>query len=162
LVPTDDSLDADPDGTSMGGSTDDFEILSGAYARGLPGSGTTGTSASSFVISHLKAGLASNGRGGVGNDDDDAGGGRSNGFGNGFGHGNGKASMGPPPLQLRAVAMVHPPGTTIYPDSEIQREEYVRLVLQSLKDIGYQCVTLRSLWFMGTARPETGEVWKRR
>ena len=45
------------------------------------------------------------------------------------------------PLSLRPpreVTRVSPPGNMVYPDSSIQREEYVRLVLQSLRDIGYQ------------------------
>jgi len=29
---------------------------------------------------------------------------------------------------------------TMYPDSTIRREEFVRLVLQSLRDVGYRCV----------------------
>ncbi|KAG8934591.1 hypothetical protein FRC02_009671 [Tulasnella sp. 418] len=36
-----------------------------------------------------------------------------------------------------AVTRVNPPGTTIYPDSTIDREEFIRLVVQSLRDIGY-------------------------
>ncbi|KAF8334203.1 WD40 repeat-like protein [Cantharellus anzutake] len=35
------------------------------------------------------------------------------------------------------VPRVYLPGTTMYEDSSIQREEFVRLVLQSLRDIGY-------------------------
>ncbi|KAF9514475.1 hypothetical protein BS47DRAFT_1295012 [Hydnum rufescens UP504] len=38
---------------------------------------------------------------------------------------------------LHGVARVHPPGTTMYKDSNIHRDEYVRLVLQSLRDVGY-------------------------
>jgi len=38
------------------------------------------------------------------------------------------------------VAKVELPGTTIYDDSYIDREEYIRLVIQSLRDIGYMCV----------------------
>jgi hypothetical protein len=38
------------------------------------------------------------------------------------------------------VAKVELPGATIYDDSYIDREEYIRLVIQSLRDIGYMCV----------------------
>jgi hypothetical protein len=38
------------------------------------------------------------------------------------------------------VARVELPGATIYDDSYIDREEYIRLVIQSLRDIGYMCV----------------------
>lgn len=37
----------------------------------------------------------------------------------------------------KAVARVFPPGTTLYPDSMTDREEFVRLLLQTLKDVGY-------------------------
>jgi hypothetical protein len=38
------------------------------------------------------------------------------------------------------VLRVEFPGSTIYDDSYIDREEYIRLVIQSLRDIGYMCV----------------------
>ena len=41
---------------------------------------------------------------------------------------------------LRKVERAYPGGTTIYPDSNIDRTEFVRLVIQSLKDIGYRSV----------------------
>ena len=53
---------------------------------------------------------------------------------NGNGHGHGVNHL------LHSVARVHPPGTAMYKGSSIQRDEYVRLVLQSLRDVGYLCV----------------------
>lgn len=45
------------------------------------------------------------------------------------------------------VARVVIPGTLLYEDLSIDREEYVRLVLQSLRDVGYTCVMLSfALW----------------
>ena len=41
----------------------------------------------------------------------------------------------------KIVARVFPPGTTLYNDTTIDREEFVRLVIQSLRDVGYRCVT---------------------
>jgi hypothetical protein len=38
------------------------------------------------------------------------------------------------------IAKVALPGTALYDDSSVDREEYVRLVIQSLRDIGYMCV----------------------
>lgn len=35
------------------------------------------------------------------------------------------------------IARVNPPGTTLYPGSNTNREEFVRLVIQTLKDVGY-------------------------
>lgn len=35
---------------------------------------------------------------------------------------------------------VNLPGTTLYEDSNIDREEFIRLVIQSLRDVGYTCV----------------------
>jgi hypothetical protein len=43
------------------------------------------------------------------------------------------------------VARVEFPGATIYDDSYIDREEYIRLVIQSLRDIGYMCVLVAVL-----------------
>ncbi|KAG9043771.1 hypothetical protein FS837_009137 [Tulasnella sp. UAMH 9824] len=47
------------------------------------------------------------------------------------------ASATPPPFASRAVSRVYLPGTTIYEDSNIDREEFVRLAIQIFKDIGY-------------------------
>jgi hypothetical protein len=35
------------------------------------------------------------------------------------------------------ISRVSPPGSTLYPDSTTNREEFVRLVIQTMKDIGY-------------------------
>ena len=53
--------------------------------------------------------------------------GYSSGVGGGAKHGKG-------------IARVNLPGSTISEDSSIDREEFVRLVIQSLKDVGYMCV----------------------
>lgn len=45
------------------------------------------------------------------------------------------------------VARVELPGATIYDDSYIDREEYIRLVIQSLRDIGYMCVLVLVVLF---------------
>jgi hypothetical protein len=37
----------------------------------------------------------------------------------------------------KAIAKVILPGTTLYDDSYVDREEFVRLVIQSLRDVGY-------------------------
>jgi len=37
----------------------------------------------------------------------------------------------------KTVARVNLPGTTLYDDSYVDREEFVRLVIQSLRDVGY-------------------------
>ncbi|KAF9014052.1 WD40 repeat-like protein [Cyathus striatus] len=37
----------------------------------------------------------------------------------------------------KAIAKVNLPGTTLYEDSFVDREEFVRLVIQSLRDVGY-------------------------
>jgi hypothetical protein len=37
----------------------------------------------------------------------------------------------------KSVAKVLLPGTTLYDDSIVDREEFVRLVIQSLRDVGY-------------------------
>lgn len=36
------------------------------------------------------------------------------------------------------VARVNPPGTLLYDDSNVDREEFIRLVVQSLRDVGYK------------------------
>ncbi|PVF98849.1 WD40 repeat-like protein [Serendipita vermifera] len=40
--------------------------------------------------------------------------------------------------RLMQITRVNPPGKSLYPDSSIDREEFVRLVLQALKDVGYR------------------------
>jgi len=40
----------------------------------------------------------------------------------------------------KSIAKVSPPGTTLYDDSFVDREEFVRLVIQSLRDVGYMYV----------------------
>lgn len=42
----------------------------------------------------------------------------------------------------KAIAKVNLPGTTLYDDSYVDREEFVRLVIQSLRDVGYMCVLM--------------------
>ena len=65
--------------------------------------------------------------------------GRTNGFAtngapaNGALHANGIQKNG------KAVAKVALPGSTLYDDSFVDREEFVRLVIQSLRDVGYMC-----------------------
>lgn len=54
--------------------------------------------------------------------------------GNGIVAGNGIQKLG------KAVARVDLPGTTLYDDSFVDREEFVRLVIQSLRDVGYMYV----------------------
>lgn len=51
------------------------------------------------------------------------------GFGTFLGNGTGKHG--------KAVSRVNLPGTTLYDDSSVDREEFVRLVIQSLRDVGY-------------------------
>lgn len=40
----------------------------------------------------------------------------------------------------KSIARVNLPGTTLYDDSFVDREEFVRLVIQSLRDVGYKYV----------------------
>ncbi|KDQ33398.1 hypothetical protein PLEOSDRAFT_1073660 [Pleurotus ostreatus PC15] len=54
----------------------------------------------------------------------------SSGFGNGVGNGIAKREHG-------SISKVSLPGTTLYDDSTVDREEFVRLVIQSLRDVGY-------------------------
>lgn len=42
----------------------------------------------------------------------------------------------------KTIAKVNLPGTTLYGDSYVDREEFVRLVIQSLRDVGYVYVSL--------------------
>ncbi|KAF9532157.1 WD40 repeat-like protein [Crepidotus variabilis] len=63
----------------------------------------------------------------------------TNGHTNGFGPmTNGSAVMGNG-VQKRGkmITKVNLPGTTLYNDSMVDREEFVRLVIQSLRDVGY-------------------------
>lgn len=67
-----------------------------------------------------------------------------NGHTNGFSHpaltngssgvGNGTQKHG------KSIARVNVPGVTLYEDSPVLREEFVRLVVQTLRDVGYMCV----------------------
>ena len=41
------------------------------------------------------------------------------------------------PARPREVARVTLPGTALYEGSHVDREEFVRLVIQSLRDVGY-------------------------
>lgn len=45
----------------------------------------------------------------------------------------------------KSIARVNLPGTTLYDDSYVDREEFIRLVIQSLRDVGYMCVYVSSL-----------------
>lgn len=68
-----------------------------------------------------------------------------NGHTNGFGpiaNGNSGTSaiMGNGLPKLSKTAKVILPGTTLYEDSSIDREEFVRLAIQTLRDVGYMCV----------------------
>ena len=55
-------------------------------------------------------------------------------------NGHGNPMNGSSKYSRSPVARVEFPGSTIYDDSYIDREEYIRLVIQSLRDIGYMCV----------------------
>ncbi|KAF8503401.1 WD40 repeat-like protein [Russula emetica] len=52
-------------------------------------------------------------------------------------NGHGSPMNGSTKRSRSPVARVELPGATIYDDSYIDREEYIRLVIQSLRDIGY-------------------------
>lgn len=71
--------------------------------------------------------------------------GRMNGLTNGNGFSqpmtNGSTKV-PSPIgngtwKYASVARVSLPGTTLYDDPYVDREEFVRLVIQSLRDVGY-------------------------
>jgi WD repeat-containing protein 26 len=66
---------------------------------------------------------------------------KGNGFITPFANGNGKAAavadVRRAEKQPHGVAKVSLPGTTLYDDSYVDREEFVRLVIQSLRDVGY-------------------------
>ena len=55
-------------------------------------------------------------------------------------NGHGSPMNGSSKRSKSPVARVAFPGSTIYDDSYIDREEYIRLIIQSLRDIGYMCV----------------------
>jgi hypothetical protein len=57
-------------------------------------------------------------------------------------NGHGSPMNGSSKHSKSPVPRVELPGATIYDDSYIDREEYIRLVIQSLRDIGYMCVLL--------------------
>lgn len=58
---------------------------------------------------------------------------------NGHSGTNGLQKNGKPPGIPRVII----PGTRLYEDMSIDREEFVRLVVQSLRDVGYSCVSSR-------------------
>ena len=64
----------------------------------------------------------------------------SNGSTNGSTNGSGSPRTEGSSARHSNIPRVNPPGVLLYPDSETKRKEYVRLVLQSLKDIGYTYV----------------------
>lgn len=67
----------------------------------------------------------------------------TNGFSNGLTNGTGSSNptSGPPKNGLnrygKSVAQVSLPGRKLFSDSNVDREEFVRLVVQSLRDVGY-------------------------
>ena len=71
----------------------------------------------------------------------------TNGHTNGFkGMTNGKSGMGAAftngvQKHSSSVTKVTLPGTALYDNSPVDREEFVRLVIQSLRDIGYASVS---------------------
>lgn len=81
----------------------------------------------------------------------------TNGHTNGFGPAtNGNSGMGAVmgngvAKHGKSVAKVTLPGTTLYDDSFVDREEFVRLVIQSLRDVGYVYV----LYVLSTKRSIT-------
>lgn len=64
----------------------------------------------------------------------------SNGSTNGSANGSSSPRAEGSSVRHSNISRVNPPGVLLYPDSETKRKEYVRLVLQSLKDIGYTYV----------------------
>ena len=67
----------------------------------------------------------------------------ANGFSNGLTNGTGSSNSTSGPLKNgvgkhgKSVAQVSLPGRKLFPDSNVDREEFVRLVVQSLRDVGY-------------------------
>ena len=97
--------------------------------------------------------------------------GHRNGFGaaaNGAALSNGNGAT----KHARTIAKVDLPGTALYDDSFIDREEFVRLVIQSLRDVGYVYVCAASLsldmltLMLGSPLPRSrqsrGTAWRRR
>jgi len=53
----------------------------------------------------------------------------------------------------KSIAKVNLPGTTLYDDSLVDRQEFVRLVIQSLRDVGYRYVVhCFALFFLAVAQ----------
>lgn len=76
---------------------------------------------------------------------------KTNGFSGPYTNGNTK-SRSPEGVDGRVaeksrmtVSRVSLPGSTLYDDSYVDREEFVRLVIQSLRDVGYMCVCFLKL-----------------
>ncbi|THH20764.1 hypothetical protein EUX98_g8521 [Antrodiella citrinella] len=75
--------------------------------------------------------LVSNGHNGVS---------KTNGFSGPYTNGNAKSyssDIVDGALTAKSVSRVSLPGTTLYDDSYVDREEFVRLIIQSLRDVGY-------------------------
>ena len=53
----------------------------------------------------------------------------------------------------KSVAKVNLPGTTLYDDSFVDRQEFVRLVIQSLRDVGYMYVSISIPFSVRPFRP---------
>jgi hypothetical protein len=64
----------------------------------------------------------------------------ANGAGNGVQKHNGHSKQSSAASHSLSVARVTLPGSSLYNDSDVDREEFVRLVIQSLRDVGYMCV----------------------
>ncbi|KAJ7157017.1 WD40 repeat-like protein [Mycena crocata] len=61
----------------------------------------------------------------------------ANAAGNGVQKHNGHSKQSSAASHALSVARVTLPGSTLYDDSDVDREEFVRLVIQSLRDVGY-------------------------
>lgn len=61
--------------------------------------------------------------------------------GNGVQKHNGHSKQSSTTSHSLSVARVTLPGSSLYDDSDVDREEFIRLVIQSLRDVGYMCVT---------------------
>ena len=48
------------------------------------------------------------------------------------------------PKHGKSTARVDLQGTALYPGSYVDREEFIRLIVQSLRDVGYECVSYPS------------------
>jgi hypothetical protein len=104
----------DSDQDSQLSASPDFKTHAGPSTLGLdhPGPSNGHTNGSGFLPTNGFASSITNGSMG--------------------GHtGNGVVKHG------KAIAKVNLPGTTLYDDSYVDREEFVRLVIQSLRDVGY-------------------------